>query len=109
MDAFDAVIIGSGDNALGAGAFAARAGGGGPALAKLLKDFEPHVEPVFGLLGAELASEESAKVIHRLMHNRHGGFSDFAHLFTRTARDLLTQTFASPVLRSALAPWALHL
>ena len=83
--------------------------GDGQALAKLLKDFEPHVEPVFGLLGAELASEESAKVIHRLMHNRHGGFSDFAHLFTRTARDLLTQTFASPVLRSALAPWALHL
>ncbi|GAB3134838.1 NAD(P)/FAD-dependent oxidoreductase [Amycolatopsis stemonae] len=82
--------------------------GDGPAFAKLLKDFEPHVEPVFGLLGAELSSAESARTIERLFSGRHG-LSDFAHLFTLTARDLLTETFTSPVLRAALAPWALHL
>ncbi|MEQ0560608.1 NAD(P)-binding protein [Amycolatopsis sp. NEAU-NG30] len=78
--------------------------GDGPAFAKLLKDFEPFVEPVFGLLGAELSSRESARVIGKLFRDR-----GFAQLFTLTARDLLTQSFTSPVLKAALAPWALHL
>ncbi|HKN53602.1 MAG TPA: NAD(P)/FAD-dependent oxidoreductase [Amycolatopsis sp.] len=83
--------------------------GDGHSLAKLLKEFEPYVGPVFGLLGAELASKDSARTIRDLMHEPDGRFSDFAHLFTRTARDLLTQTFTSPLVRGGLAPWALHL
>lgn len=78
--------------------------GDGPAFAALLKDFEPHVGPVFELLGAELSSRESARTIKKLFEDR-----GFAQLFTLTARDLLTQTFTSPVLKAALAPWALHL
>src|SRR5438309_11905524 len=60
-------------------------------------------------MSVKLDSTEPAETFHRLLHDEHGGFSEFAHLFTLTARDLLTQTFASPVLRAALAPWALHL
>jgi phytoene dehydrogenase-like protein len=65
--------------------------GDGESLARLLKDFEPYIGPVFGLLGSELSSPGSAKVIRDLMHRRGGGHSEFAHLFTMTARDLLRQ------------------
>nr|CEL14156.1 Beta-carotene ketolase [Kibdelosporangium sp. MJ126-NF4]CTQ88523.1 Beta-carotene ketolase (EC 1.14.-.-) [Kibdelosporangium sp. MJ126-NF4] len=81
--------------------------GDGAALATLLADFEPYVGPVFGLMGADLATR--SREIHDLFHGQDGRFSEFAHLFTRTARDLLTDTFTSPVFRGALAPWALHL
>ena len=83
--------------------------GDGAALAALLKDFEPYAERVFGLFAADLSSPDSAKVIQELMHGPHGGYSEFAHLFTLTARDLLEQRFRSPVTRGMLAPWALHL
>lgn len=83
--------------------------GDGAALALLLKEFEPLIAPVFGLFAADLSTPESAKVIHYLMHDCNGGYSDFAQLFTLTARDLLEQRFSSPVLRGMLAPWAVHL
>jgi phytoene dehydrogenase-like protein len=83
--------------------------GDGAALAKLLKDFEPMAGPVFGLFAADLSAPDSTKVIHELLHNPDGGYSEFAHLFTLTARDLLEQRFRSPVLRGMLAPWTMHL
>jgi phytoene dehydrogenase-like protein len=83
--------------------------GDGAALAKLVKDFAPYIEPVFELMGTDLGGREAAHRIHSLFHDEEGRFSEFAHLFTLTARDLLTDTFASPVLRGTLAPWALHL
>jgi phytoene dehydrogenase-like protein len=83
--------------------------GDGAAFAQQLKDFEPYIGPVFGLMGTDLATAESGREIHRLFHGEDGRFSEFAHLFTRTARDLLTDRFTSPVLRGTLAPWAMHL
>ncbi|PZF82339.1 phytoene desaturase family protein [Jiangella anatolica] len=83
--------------------------GDGAALAKLLEDFEPMAGPIFGLFGADLTDPASAKIILGLLHDSDGGHSEFAHLFTRTARDLLEQRFRSPVLRGMLAPWAVHL
>ncbi|MFD5315633.1 phytoene desaturase family protein [Streptomyces sp. NPDC127098] len=82
--------------------------GDGAALTELLADFEPHVGPVFGLFGAELAGRESARVIHDLMHEGRT-YSTFARDFLRTARDLLEHRFRSPVSRALLAPWTLHL
>ncbi|WP_207930892.1 NAD(P)/FAD-dependent oxidoreductase [Streptomyces sp. 8K308] len=82
--------------------------GDGAALTALLADFQPHVGPVFGLFGAELANRESARVIHDLMHDGRT-YSTFARDFLRTARDLLEHRFSSPVLRALLAPWTLHL
>ncbi|MFD9962120.1 phytoene desaturase family protein [Amycolatopsis sp. NPDC058986] len=83
--------------------------GDGQAFAKLLKDFEPYIQPVFALMGTDLNTKAARRRLHRLLHDEDGGFSEFAHLFTRTARELLTRTFSSPVLRGLLAPWALHL
>lgn len=82
--------------------------GDGVALARLLGTFEPVAEEVFGLLTADLSTMASTKIIHELMRNGDGGLSAFAHLFTLTARDLLEQTFTSPVLRGLLAPLAMH-
>ncbi|ONI90327.1 FAD-dependent oxidoreductase [Actinosynnema sp. ALI-1.44] len=81
--------------------------GDGGALAGMLADFEPYAGPVFELMGADLATK--SREIHDLFHDEDGRFSAFAHLFTRTGRDLLTETFTSPVVRGGLAPWALHL
>ncbi|MCE7008132.1 NAD(P)/FAD-dependent oxidoreductase [Kibdelosporangium philippinense] len=81
--------------------------GDGAKFSQLLKDFEPYIGPVFELMGSDLATK--SREIHDLFHEKDGRFSEFAHLFTRTARDLLTDTFTSPVLRGTLAPWALHL
>jgi phytoene dehydrogenase-like protein len=83
--------------------------GDGAALTKLLEDFAPLAGDVFGLFAADLSTPESAQVINRLLHNADGGYSEFAHLFTMTARDLLEQRFRSPVLRGMLAPWTVHL
>ncbi|MFD8492343.1 phytoene desaturase family protein [Amycolatopsis sp. NPDC059657] len=83
--------------------------GDGEALARLLKEVEPSIGPIFGLMGTDLATPAARKAIHRLTHDAHGGLSDFAHLFTLTGRVLLEETFASPVTRGMLAPWALHL
>lgn len=83
--------------------------GDGAALAQLLKEFEPFAGPVFGLFGADLSDPHSSTTIERLLRDPDGSYSEFAHLFTRTARDLLEQRFRSPVLRGMLAPWAVHL
>jgi phytoene dehydrogenase-like protein len=83
--------------------------GDGAALSRLLANFAPLAEPVFGLFASDLSSPGAAKVINELLHDGDGRMSNFAHLFTLTARDLLEQNFASPVLRGMLAPWAMHL
>jgi phytoene dehydrogenase-like protein len=83
--------------------------GDGVALARLLGNFEPVAEEVFGLFSQDLSTPQSAKIIHELLRTGDGTLSGFAHLFTMTARDLLEQTFTSPVLRGMLAPWAVHL
>ncbi|GAB3744537.1 phytoene desaturase family protein [Microlunatus parietis] len=83
--------------------------GDGAALAQLLEEFEPLAGPIFGLFGADLTSRASTKIIESLLYDDRGGHSEFAQLFTRTARDLLEQRFRSPVLRGLLAPWVVHL
>jgi phytoene dehydrogenase-like protein len=83
--------------------------GDGAALSRLLANFAPLAEPVFGLFSSDLSTPAAAKVINKLLHDSTGGMSNFAHLFTLSPRDLLEQNFASPVLRGMLAPWAMHL
>lgn len=84
--------------------------GDGAALAELLTEFGQVAEPVLGLFDTDLGGHAATETIRRLMHGSDGtGYSDFAHLFTLTARDLLEQRFSSPALRGMLAPWALHL
>jgi phytoene dehydrogenase-like protein len=83
--------------------------GDGAALERLLEEFEPLAGPIFGLFGADLTEAGSAEVIRSLLHTSDGGYSGFAHLFTRTARDVLERRFRSAVLPGLLAPWAVHL
>ncbi|MFC0544036.1 phytoene desaturase family protein [Kutzneria chonburiensis] len=83
--------------------------GDGDALAEIFKEFGPAIETVFALCSADLTTPASAAAIQGLMHTPDGGFSDFAHMFTLSARNLLEQRFRSPVLRAMLAPWATHL
>lgn len=83
--------------------------GDGEAFARLLKEFEPYAGPVFGLFAADLSTPASAKIIQELMRGPGGGYSEFAHLFTLSARALLEQRFRSPVLHGLLAPWVTHL
>jgi phytoene dehydrogenase-like protein len=83
--------------------------GDGDALGELFKEFGPSMDTVFALCSADLTTPSSAAAIQSLMHTPDGGFSDFAHMFTLSARHLLEQRFRSPVLRAMLAPWATHL
>jgi phytoene dehydrogenase-like protein len=85
------------------------AAGDGDAFGDLFKEFEPSIGTVFALCSADLTAPSSAPAIQSLMHTPDGGFSDFAHMFTLSARALLEQRFRSPVLRAMLAPWATHL
>jgi phytoene dehydrogenase-like protein len=82
--------------------------GDGAALTRLLAGTEPWAGKVFGLFAADLSTPESGRVIRELMRSD-SGHSEFARLFTLTGRDLLGQTFSSPVWRGMLAPWANHL
>jgi phytoene dehydrogenase-like protein len=83
--------------------------GDGDALAELFKEFGPAIETVFALCSADLTAPSSASAIQSLMHTPDGGFSDFAHMFTLSARALLQQRFRSPAVHAMLAPWATHL
>ncbi len=83
--------------------------GDGVALARLLANFAPLADSVFSLFNQDLSLPESTKLIQGLLYAKDDNLSEFAHLFTLSARDLLEQNFSSPVLRGMLAPWALHL
>ncbi|MFI6099096.1 phytoene desaturase family protein [Lentzea sp. NPDC051213] len=80
--------------------------GDGAALAALLDEFAPLAGPVFGLFAQDLAGAQPQ--IRELMGGDNG-FSEFAHLFTMSARHLLEERFRSPLVRAMFAPWATHL
>jgi phytoene dehydrogenase-like protein len=83
--------------------------GDGVALARLLANVAPLADSVFDLFDQDLTLPQSAKLIRDLLYGKDDSLSEFAHLFTMSARDLLEQSFSSPVLRGLLAPWALQL
>ncbi len=80
--------------------------GDGAALATLLEEFAPVAGPVFGLFAQDLA--QSQDQIRQLMGGD-DGYSEFAQLFTMSARHLLEERFRSPLVHAMFAPWATHL
>jgi phytoene dehydrogenase-like protein len=83
--------------------------GDGDAWRAALAEFFPNADLAFGVLGTELRSRKGAglalKALRRL--GRRGAI-DFAGTLLTTARDWLTETFASGRAHGLLAPWVLH-
>jgi phytoene dehydrogenase-like protein len=75
----------------------------------VLERFFPNADLAFGVLGTELWSPGGlafgAKALRRLGR---GGTATFTGELLQTARDWLTDTFASPQAWGVLAPWVLH-
>jgi phytoene dehydrogenase-like protein len=83
--------------------------GDGDAWRALLGEFFPTADLAFGILGTELWSRHGAafalKATRRLGRR---GAAEFAGRLVSTARDRLTDTFASERVHGLLAPWVLH-
>ena len=84
--------------------------GDGAAYAAMLQGFGAVAEPVFGLFAMDLSSAPAGALIRSLMWDASEGRpTTLAREFVRTARDLLTERFRSPVVHALLAPWTQHL
>jgi len=81
----------------------------GAAWHALLDEFLPNADLSFGVLGTELWSRHGAALGLRA-YRRLGrqGTAEFAGRLLVTARDWLTDTFASERAHGLLAPWVLH-
>jgi phytoene dehydrogenase-like protein len=85
------------------------AAGDGEAWTRLVGDFMPEADLVFGLLGTELWSQAGAGLAlkaYRRLGRR--GTLGFAARVLATCRDWLGETFSSPRAHGLLAPWVLH-
>ena len=81
----------------------------GPEWGPMLERFFPRADLAFGILGTELWSKDGGslalKAVRKLGRD---GIRDFTRELLVSARDWLTDTFASPRAHGVLAPWALH-
>jgi phytoene dehydrogenase-like protein len=83
--------------------------GDGAVLGGLLEAVGPYANDIFGLFSLDLASEQPATIIRRLMSNPGGpGYSPFAAQLFQTARTVVSP-FRSPAMQAMLAPWVMHL
>ena len=83
--------------------------GDGDAWRALLDEFLPTADLAFGILGTELWSRHGVALAlkaYRRLGRR--GAVDFAGRLVVSARDRLTETFASERAHGLLAPWVLH-
>jgi phytoene dehydrogenase-like protein len=83
--------------------------GDGAAWQAMLDAFFPNADLAFGVLGTELWSRHGAALALRA-YRRLGrrGAAEFGAGLLISARDWLTQTFASERAHGLLAPWVLH-
>ena len=83
--------------------------GDGAAWRAMLDAFLPNADLAFGVLGTELWSRHGAALALRAYRRlgRHGT-AEFGAGLLISARDWLTQTFASERAHGLLAPWVLH-
>ena len=83
--------------------------GDGAAWRAMLDAFFPNADLAFGVLGTELWSRHGAALALRAYRRlgRHGA-AEFGAGLLISARDWLTQTFASERAHGLLAPWVLH-
>ena len=85
------------------------AAGDGAAWRRTLEEFFPNADLAFGVLGTELWSPAGAglatKALRRLGRR---GLLAFGGSLLTSARDWLTETFASERAHGLIAPWVLH-
>jgi phytoene dehydrogenase-like protein len=89
--------------------FDRHAEGDGAAWQRALAEFFPNADLAFGVLGTELWSGAGASLglqAYRRLGRR--GLVEFTGSLLTSARDWLTQTFASERLHGLIAPWVLH-
>jgi phytoene dehydrogenase-like protein len=81
----------------------------GPAWEETVAEFMPNADLAFGVLGTELWSQDglqlALKAFRRLGRR---GLVEFTGNVLSSARDWLTETFASERVHGLLAPWVLH-
>lgn len=82
--------------------------GEGEAWLQMIEGFAEVAEPLFGLLGMDLATPAARPLLRRLMLTDSGLPSRFAGELTRTGREVLCERFRSPVTHALLAPWLSH-
>jgi phytoene dehydrogenase-like protein len=83
--------------------------GDGEAWSRVVQSFMPNADLSFGVLTTELWSAAGARLAlkaYRRLGRR--GLVEFTGNVLVSARDWLTETFASPQTRGLLAPWVLH-
>ncbi len=83
--------------------------GDGAAWRRMLDGFFPDADLAFGVLGTELWSGSGAALAARAYRRlgRHGALA-FSGSLLQSARDWLTETFASERAHGVIAPWVLH-
>ncbi len=83
--------------------------GDGEAWSRVVQGFMPNADLSFGVLTTELWSSRGARLAFKA-YRRLGrrGLVDFTGNVLVSARDWLTETFASPRTHGLLAPWVLH-
>jgi phytoene dehydrogenase-like protein len=85
------------------------ASGDGEAWSRVVQGFMPNADLSFGVLTTELWSRAGSRLglkAYRRLGRR--GLVEFTGNVLVTARDWLTDTFASPRTHGLLAPWVLH-
>ncbi len=83
--------------------------GDGEAWSRVVGEFMPNADLSFGVLTTELWSRAGARLgidAYRRLGRR--GLVEFSGNVLVSARDWLTETFASPSTHGLLAPWVLH-
>jgi len=83
--------------------------GDGEAWSRVVQTFMPNADLSFGVLTTELWSRAGARLglqAYRRLGRR--GLVEFSGNVLVSARDWLTETFASPSTHGLLAPWVLH-
>ena len=100
-------VLGS-DTAANAAELERLGSGEGAAWAAMIEEFGAVAEPIFGLLGMDLAAPAARELIATLLITGDGGPSRFAAELMRTGRDVIQDRFASPVAQALLAPWLSH-
>lgn len=83
--------------------------GDGAAWSTMMAEFTSKIDLAFGLLGADLWRRNALKLL-RTAHKRFGarGLAATGAELLEPAAPWLDRTFASPVSKALLAPWALH-
>ncbi len=83
--------------------------GDGAAYRRAMADVEANASLIFGVLGADLWTWATVKLLAREIWRRGPrGFAAFAADSLRTCRDWIEQAFRSDEVRALFAPWVLH-